>query len=133
MKLAQHTIEERASRIIRTNDNPTLLESIRHRSCCVKLRYDTSQDAEDAMGRLELLIDNEPLRFYYCVFCNDFHLGRSGSGGSHTAKILEKIDLILTFDFKAGCSICGNFNRFNGRSRAGRGTKKPKPETLVVE
>lgn len=101
--------------------NDSLLEQIRHRSCCEKMRYGSLEKASEIAAHMETWIakTQEAMHAYYCVFCNEFHVGHS-SGESRTQLILSDIEALLLFDFRAPCFYCGNFDRFNGRSKKAR-------------
>lgn len=121
MELPKHIVEKRRESIPDEPQNQTL-EWVRHRSCCVKVRHATMQAADRQAMLLQKadVVDGEPLGAYYCVFCNDFHIGHS-TGQSATRKILLDIERLLLFDFRAPCGICGNYNRFNGLSKKAKG------------
>lgn len=106
------------------------MADFRHRSCCLKQRYNSLDAAAVARQELrEKFPDGPLLHAYYCYFCNDFHLGRpfkKFDGG------LDDLERQLRFDFLSPCHHCGKALRFTGRGQpaAGRGGGKPSADFM---
>ena len=81
------------------------LDSIRHNSCCGKLAYKSEQAAQEAIVRLRERYgdDGQALHAYYCVFCNDFHLGRRPKPSALQALGLAEL---LSYGFSEPCQFC---------------------------
>lgn len=74
------------------------IDEIRQRSCLVKQCYPDMLAAEFAITELMAKFGDRGglLNGYYCVFCNNFHIGRKMKG---SAEKLLSLDNLLGFDF----------------------------------
>lgn len=110
-----------------------VIEQLRHRSCCCKMRLEGLSDAQAEANRMQRRYgngsDGEPFSAYHCGFCGDWHIGHAGDGGSRTEELLNGVlfEELLRFEFTLSCILCGKNDRFNGNSKRAARVSRAEP------
>lgn len=94
------------------------IEMVRQASCLSKIRsYGSLLDCEEAIVELywRLPDHGEGLHGYYCVFCNNFHIGRPPAAS--TIELLQ-VEHLISFDFSRCDRSSKTVNRSMAKPRA---------------